>query len=82
MGYCSKHAKGGVKTNQASKDIIYINQGNKEQTATDSTKHVHLRATRPPDEKDTFLNDDRRLTPNHRLVKYMYISMRRCDARL
>ena len=43
---------------------------------------VHTRATRPPDEKETFLNDDRRLTHNHRLVKYMYMSMRRCDARL
>jgi hypothetical protein len=43
---------------------------------------VHTRATRPPDEKDTFLNDDRRLTHNHRLVKYMYMYMRRCDARL
>ena len=31
---------------------------------------------------DTFLNDDRRLTPNHRLVKYMYMSMRKWDARL
>ena len=38
---------------KASKDIIYTNQGNKERTATDSTKHVHTRATRPPDEKDT-----------------------------
>ena len=49
---------------------------------TRETKHVHTRATPPPDEKDTFLNDDRRLTHNHRLVKYMYMSMRRCDARL
>ena len=72
----------GSKKNQASKDIIYINQGNKERTATDSTKHVHSRATRPQDEKHTFLNDDRRLTPNHRLVKYMYMSMRKWDARL
>jgi hypothetical protein len=71
----------GSKTNQASKDIIYTNQGNKERTATDSTKHVHTRATRPPDEQHTFLNN-RRLTHNHRLVKYMYMSMRRCDDRL
>jgi hypothetical protein len=59
------------------KDIIYTNQGNKERTATDSTKHVHTRATRTPDEKDTFLNDVRRLTNYHRLVKYIYMSMRR-----
>ena len=49
----TKHAKGAVK-NQAFKDIIYTNQGNKERTATDNTKHVHTRATRPSDEKDTF----------------------------
>ena len=72
----------GQYANQAFKDIIYTNQGNKERTATDSTKHVHTRATRPPDEKDTFLNDDRRLTHNHRLVKYMYMSMRRWGAHL
>ena len=71
----------GSKKNKASKDIKYTNQGNKERTATDSTKHVHTRATRSPDEQYTFLNN-RRLTHNHRLVKYMYMSMRRCDARL
>ena len=71
---------------------------------------THRACARPPDEKDTFLNDRRlnlqsleiskikirkkcfsyfyfwnfkRLwTHNHRLVKYMYMSMRRCDARL
>ena len=46
-----------------------------------TAQNMYTRATLPPDEKDTFLND-RRLTHNHRLVKYMYMSMRRCDARL
>ena len=72
----------GSKTNEASKDIIYTIQANKERTATDSTKYVHTRATWPPNEKDNFLNDDRRLTHNQRLVKYMYMSMRKWDARL